>query len=167
MKETMTDKKFNQVKVMAEVFAKEHIENRINTHALVALDNLYDLEYWPDDFPYEINADIACMQGIASINLDWENEVDDAVDVFYIKYFNLDLYHSGEMKDSFTDPMEDLGMTFQQVQAIKDIIRDEMFYGTENSPYNNEEIVDEIFGYLQYKQISENQLMNDVDDLLK
>ena len=165
--ETMTDKKFNQVKVMAEVFAKEHIENRIQNHALVALDNLDDLKYWPDDFPYIVDSDIACMNGIAHINLKWEEEVDSAVDVFYIKYFNLDIYHSGECKDVFTDPMGDLGMTFQQVQAIKDIIRDEMFYGSEDSPYNNEEIVDEIFGYLQHNQITENQLMNDVDDLLK
>ena len=166
MKE-MSDAQFNQTKVMAQVFAKEYIENRILLGGLVALDNAYNLEYWPDDFEYEIDADIACMNAVANLNWNFIEEVAKTKDVFYIKYFNANLYHSGNYNDSFTDPMNDLGMTAYQANAIKDIIKDEMFYGLENSIYNNKEITLEITNWLYDKSISEDRLMNDINDIIE
>jgi len=163
----MTNAKFNQTKVMAEVFAKEYIENRILLGGLVALENANDLEYWPNDFEYEINADIACMNAIADLTYNFKEEVAGIIDVFYIKYFGADLYHSGNAEDCFTDPSNDLDMTVEQVNIIEDIIRDEVVCGIQESIYNNEEIVDELINWYQDKDIAEDRLMNDINDIIE
>ena len=143
----VTNVEMSRMVAQLEVFSSKHANERTLLAGLVFNDNI------PDDFPWKVDADILNAVGYADVQYNLDKEIQECLDMFFTIYYDCELYHDGNGND-IVDPMDDLGMTLQQYNIMKDVCREQFILGLNDTIgclCSEPEITDWVFDYLDNK----------------
>ena len=156
----MTTTNFNILKAKAEVYANEYLDSRLF---------LFAVGKTADDFPLDFqevwdvdNSDVHIYDAMAEFIFRGVIEFQSAFDCFFIKYYDADLYHSGNYKDSFTTPAEDGILTKAQEIEVRELIYTTLQKSIDESEWRGECFQDA----LAYRK-AQQSLINEANSIIK
>ncbi len=151
---------FNLLKAKAEVYANEYLDSRIF---------LFAVGQTADDFPLDFqevwdvdNADVHIYDAMAEFIFRGKVEFQSAFDCFFIRYYNAELYHSGDCEDSFTTPAEDGIITRAQETEVRELMHTTLQKSIDESEWRGECFLDA----LKYRK-AQQSLIDEANNLIK
>lgn len=111
---------FDIMRAEAKIFAIENVESRVHLFSII------DPTCLPMDFGWVMkNQDHMITYGYAQYAARKDKEFEEAFNVFFMKYYDCELYHLEGETENWIDPEHDLNMTEEQVEVIRYIINTE------------------------------------------
>ena len=155
----MTNQEFKIAKAKAEIYAEMSVENRVFLFSIGKKEDEFPMDFelsWDID-----NPDVKIMDSLGELMFRGYQEIQSTIDCFWMKHYNAELYHDGDIMNSFTQPAQDGICDYKQECNINDIIRD-TFTKTLNESEWNGECAKDAFD----ARVKEQGMMNQVNKLI-